>query len=184
MVFSNELAREGLGPYLRAMIRAVNSDSTCHCGGKSTAEEYLKRPKLVLNAAKFYELVYQSYRYTGLIPKVEFHDFYLAAESNCRNPVAILGNSGRFLTAEDFDIDNSTFREHGRSAPFEGDFLAGDIPGVGGARAENIGLAVFDGDRMVGELDGTDTIIHLLCTGDSTHTGRADPCPKGIMLVA
>ena len=180
VVFSSELAREGLGPYLRAMIRGrefrLNMPIVV---ARSTAEEYLKSvdPKLVLNAAKFYELVYQSYRYTGLIPKVEFHDFYLAAESNCRNPVAILGNSGRFLTAEDFDIDTSTFREHGRAAPFEGDFLAGDIPGVGGARAENIGLAVFDGDRMVGELDGTDTIIHLLCTGDFVHSYWTVPDP-------
>jgi len=180
VVFSSELARDGLGPYLHALIRGREFRPNMPIVvARNTAEEYLQSvdPKLVLNAAKYYELVYQSYRYTGLIPKVEFHDFYLAAESMCRNPVAILGDASKFESAEEFDIENSTYLEHGRSAPLEGDFLAGDIPAVGGARAENIGIAVFDGDRMVGELDGTDTTYHLLCTGDFVHSYWTIPDP-------
>lgn len=180
VVFSSELAREGLGQYLRAMIRGREFRPNMPIViARNTAEEYLKSvdPKLVLNASKYYELVYQSYRYTALIPKVEFHDFYLATESLCKNPVAILGSEVKFTSAEEFDIKNSTYREHGRTVPFEGDFLAGDIPALGGARSENIGLAVFDGDRMVGELDGTDTNMHLLCTGEYIHSYWTIPDP-------
>ena len=180
VVFSSELAREGLGPYLHALVRGREFRPNMPIVvARNTAEEYLQSvdPQLVLNASKYYELVYQGYRYTGLIPKVEFHNFYLAAKSICMNPVAILGGAAKFRSSEEFDIENSTYLEHGRSAPFEGDFLAGDIPAIGGARAENIGLAVFDGDRMVGELDGTDTTAHLLCTGDYEHSYWTVPDP-------
>lgn len=180
VVFSSELAREGLGPHLNAIIRGREFRPNMPIVvARNTAEEYLKSvdPKLVLTASKYYELVYQSYRYTALIPKVEFHDFYLATESLCKNPVAILGDAVKFQSAEDFDINDSTYDEHGRSAPFEGDFFAGDTPALGGSRSENIGLAVFDGDRMVGELDGTDTTFHLLCTGDYIHSYWTVPDP-------
>lgn len=180
VVFSSELAREGLGLYLNAMVRGREFRPNMPIVvSRSTAEEYLQSvdPKLVLNAAKYYELVFQSYKYTGLIPKVEFHDFYIASESPCRNPVAILGDAGKFMSADEFDIKDSTYLEHHRSAPFEGDFFAGDVPALGGARSENIGLAVFDGDRMVGELDGTNTTMHLLCTGDFIHSYWTIPDP-------
>lgn len=184
VVFSSELAREGLGPYLHAMVRGrefrLNMPIVV---ARNSAEEYLESvdPKLVVNATKYYELVYQSYKYTGLIPKVEFHDFYLSSESLCKNPVAILGNTAKFQSVDEFDLKDSTYLEHGRSSPFEGDFYAGDIPALGGSRSENIGLAVFDGDRMVGELDGTNTTFHLLCTGDFVHSywNVPDPLSEG-----
>lgn len=180
VVFSSELAREGLKPYLNAMLRGKEFRPNMPIVvARHTAEEYLQSvdPKLVTNAAKYYELVFQSYKYTGLIPKVEFHDFYLASKSPCRNPVAILGDAGKFLSAEEFDIKNSTYMDHHRSTPFEGDFFAGDIPALGGARAENVGLAVFEGDKMVGELDGTNTTMYLLCTGDYIHSYWTFPDP-------
>lgn len=180
VVFSSELAREGLGPHLKAMLRGHEfRPNVPIVVARKTAEEYLKSvdPKLVINASKYYELVFQSYKYTALIPKVEFHDFYLSSKSLCRNPVAILGDAGKFQSPEEFDIQNSTYREHNRPAPFEGDFFAGDIPALGGARSENVGLAVFVGDRMVGELDGTNTTMYLLCTGDYVHSYWTIPDP-------
>jgi len=180
VVFSSELAREGLKPYLNAMLRGKEFRPNMPIVvARNTAEEYLQSvdPKLVINTAKYYELVFQSYKYTGSIPKVEFHDFYLASKSPCRNPVAILGDAGKFQSAEEFDIKNSTYMDHQRSMPFEGDFFAGDIPALGGARAENVGLAAFAGDKMVGELDGTNTTMYLLCTGDYVHAYWTFPDP-------
>jgi spore germination protein KC len=188
MVFSRELAREGLSPYIHAMLRGREFRPNIPIViSRDTAEEYLGAidPHLVLNASKYYELVFQSYRYTSFIPEMEFHDFYNGVESFERNAVAILGGVNKYESSVDFDSGQSTHTKHGYLQPFEGDFLAGDIPRVGGTKSENIGLAVFDGDRMVGELDGTYSTFYLMCTGEYVHAywTMPDPTAEGYFVL-
>jgi len=181
VVFSEELAKEGVEPYLHPLLRGREFRPSVHMVvSKCSAEEYLNnvQPELALKPSKFYELAFQSYSYTGLIPNVQFHDFYMDSESLCKDPVAVLGGVGRFKSSDEFDVDNSTFRERGRNTPVGGDFFGGDIPKVGGIKAENMGVAVFSGDKMVGEMDGTDSKYLLLATGDYGHAYWSLKDPK------
>lgn len=181
VVFSEELAREGVERYLHALLRGREFRPSMYMVvSKSSAEEYLNsvNPDLVLKPSKFYELAFQSYSYTGLIPNVQFHDFYKDSESLYKDPVAILGGVGKFKSSDEFDVDKSTFRERGREVPVGGDFFAGNIPKIGGVEAENMGIAVFSGDKMVGEMDGTDSKYLLLATGDYGHAYWSLTDPK------
>ncbi len=181
IVFSQEIARQGLEPYLHALLRGREfRPNMSMVVARESAEEYLNnvKPELVLNPSKYYELVYRGYAYTGFIPNVQFHDFYNYSESLYADAVAILGAVGKFKSSDDFNTDKSTFRERGRKTPFVGDFYAGDVTKAGGVTSENIGLAVFYGDKMVGEMDGTEAKYQLLATGNYGHAYWTITDPK------
>ncbi|KNY28821.1 Ger(x)C family spore germination protein [Pseudobacteroides cellulosolvens] len=181
VVFSEELAREGLEAYLHALLRGREFRPSMYMVvSRNSAEEYLKgvKPELVLNPSKYYELAFQSYSYTGLIPNSQFHDFYKYSESLYKDPVAILGGIGSFKSSDDFSVEKSTFRERGHKVPIGGDFFAGTVTKTGGVDTENMGLAVFNGDKMVGEMDGTDSKYLLLATGEYGHAYWTIPDQK------
>ncbi|HEY9062957.1 MAG TPA: Ger(x)C family spore germination protein [Pseudobacteroides sp.] len=188
VVFSRELAKEGIESYLHALLRGREFRPSMYMVvARNSAEEYLKavKPELVLNPSKYYELTFQSYSYTGFIPNVQFHNFYKYSESLYKDPVAILGGVGKFKSSDEFNVDKSTFRERGRDIPFGGDFYAGDVTKTGGVGSENMGLAVFNGDKMVGEMDGSDVKYLLMATGEYGHAYWTikDPKEKGKFIL-
>jgi spore germination protein KC len=181
VVFSKELARQGLEPYLHALLRGREFRPNMYMVvARESAEDYLNgvKPELVLNTSKYYELVYRSYSYTGYIPNVQFHDFYKCTESLYKDAVAILGDVGKYKSSDDIDVSKSTYSQKDRKVPFGGDFYAGNIPKTGGTDSENMGAAVFSGDKMVGEMDGKETKMLLLETGDYGHSNWTIPDPE------
>jgi spore germination protein KC len=168
-VFSKELAEKGMGSYLHVIARSREMRPNLYIVvSRTSAEDYIKsvKPKLELSPAKYYELIFQGYKHTSFIANSQFHNFYNYSESSFRNPVAILAGVNKFDSADGFNTDQSTYKEKGRSKPLEGDFKAGDVTRVSDEKAEVMGLAVFDGDEMVGELDGEEATSHLICTGE------------------
>ena len=59
----------------------------------------------------------------------------------------------------------------------EGDFKAGDLPKASALKAEIMGLAVFNGGKMVGELDGEETHYHLMSNGEFRNAFMTIPDP-------
>jgi spore germination protein KC len=74
--------------------------------------------------------------------------------------------------------DQSTSKSKGRPRPLEGDYEAGSIPRTGDVKGEIEGLAVFDGNRMVGEMDGEAATDYLLVTGDYHNAYKTFGDPK------
>jgi Spore germination B3/ GerAC like, C-terminal. len=102
-------------------------------------------------------------------------------DSPDRQAVAILAGVNKFETSTDIGTQNSTYGVKERTFPLEGDFKAGDIPRTGENKSEIMGLAVFDGDKMVGELDGEETAYYLMVTGEykNAYWTLPDPMVKG-----
>jgi spore germination protein KC len=168
VVFSEELAREGIGKYIHAMIRGREFRGNMFVAvSRGNAEDYLRSvtPKLEINPAKYFEYNYGSYTYTGFTPNVRLIDFYMKSESSSSQAVAVLAGVSKHESAEEFNLKDSTYQEKNRPSPLEGDYKAGDMPGVGFVKAETMGMVVFDGDKMVGELDGKETLYYLMLTG-------------------
>lgn len=187
IVFSEDLARQGLHNYLHALAR--NREFRPHtyvAVARGSAEDYLKsiKPKLEANPAKFYELTYSA-SYTGFNPIILFHDFYSQVESLDVQPVATLAAVGKFESSKQFNNQNSTAKDKGRATPFEGDYLAGDIPKAGGVTGERMGMAVFNGDKMVGAMDGEDVGYYLMSSGRFSYDFMTfpDPFSKGSYIV-
>ncbi len=170
IIISKELAEAGgLEKYIHACIRGKEFRPNLYVVvSRSGAEEYIRsvKPQLENNPAKYYELSYRAASYTGLIARTQLYNFYSQLKSYDKQAVAILAGVGRFKSAEEMEIVNSTFREKGREIPHEGDFKAGDVPEVSDSKGEVMGLAMFDGDKMVGELDGEETSAYFMVTGE------------------
>lgn len=181
VIFSKELAQEGIHKYIRAIVRGREFRPNLFVVvSRTDAEDYIRNvtPQLEINPAKYYELIFRNYRYTGFTANSQLINFYLEAESESGQAVAILAGVSEYESMEDIKLDNSTFSEKGRESPLEGDYKAGEIPKVGDLRSEIMGVAVFDGGTMVGELDGESTSYLLMARGELAEAYFSIPDPE------
>lgn len=169
LVFSEELAKDGIEKYIQAYKRGKEyRDTMMVVIARGSSEEFIKNSssQLEINPANSYEIGLGSHDYTGFSANSTLLNFYLHEKCTCVQPVAILGGVNNFDEMGQEGLTNSTYKEKGRKGPFEGDYKAGDMPRTGGTKSETIGLAVFDGGKMVGSLDGQETIYYLMLTGN------------------
>lgn len=188
IIFSQELAKQGVSKYLHAMIRNREFRPNARViVSRGSAEEFIGavQPKLETNPAKYYEQLLSGYKYTGFTADSQLITFYHETESNTLQPVAILAGVNGFKSSDDFDIKNSTYKQKDRTQPLEGDFLAGDLTKTGDLKIEVMGLAVFNGGKMIGEIDGEETTFHLMVQGEfnSTYLTMPDPMKSGNFVV-
>ena len=181
IVISEELAREGqLDRYLHAIVRSREIRPNMYVAvSRGTAESYIRsiKPILDANPSKYYNEIFST-NYTGFITNTQFFTFYNNTEALDIQPVATLVSENRFKSDNDFDRTGSTYAEKGRNQPFEGDYKAGDIPKSGDVKGEAMGMAVFKGDRMVGELDGENSTYWLMVIGRYNYSFFTFPDPK------
>lgn len=181
VVFSRELAMEGIHKYIHAMVRGREFRGSMYVAvSVDTAEEYIRNviPTLELNPAKYYEMNYNSYKYTGFTGDTTLTNFYLLEECSCRQAYATLVGVSKYETPEEFDLEHSSYKGKGRNHPLEGDFYAGSIPKVYDIKSEVMGIAVFDGGKMVGEFDGEEAVYHQMLYGTYNHSYLSIPDPK------
>ncbi len=188
IIFSEELAKEGITRYLHAMIRNREFRPSMHViVSRDPAEKFINavKPSLETNPAKYYELLLSAYKYTGFTADSQMIEFYHKSKSTAVQPVAVLAGVNRFESTDDFDLNGSTYKEKGREVPLEGDFRAGELTKTGDLKVEIMGLAVFDGGKMVGELDGDETTYHLMIEGtfNSAFFTMPDPIEKDKFIV-
>ncbi len=180
VVFSEELARKGLQKYIHAMIRNREfRGNMMVVVSVGSAEEYIRnaKPEIELNIAKYHELNLQAYKYTGFTANTELIRFYLLNECTCIQPYATLAGVNKFDKPEQFDTEKSTYKDKGREYPLEGDFHAGDLPKTYAVKSEIMGLAVFDGGKMVGKLDGEETVYLNMLYGTYDRSNISIPDP-------
>jgi len=188
IIFSEELAKEGISKYLHAMIRNKGFRPNAHViVSRGSAEEFIGavKPKLETNPAKYYEQLLSGYKYTGFTTDSQLISFYHESESAAIQPVAVLADVSRYKSTEEFDLKQSTYMEKGRKQPLEGDFKAGDLPKTGELKIEVMGLAIFNGGQMIGELDGQETTYHLMVEGkfNSTFLTMPDPIKSDEFII-
>ena len=161
---SKELAESGLvGEFLAPLIRyrevRRTTDIIVVDGSPQTFIEKIG-DYLGEDAASVFENLLYEADDTGFFPHITLNDFYNALKSTYYQPLAAFGAINEF---------NSFVREGlkwGGEFKIPGKLYAGQIPREGGNVFELIGSAVFDDDRMVGQLDGHETRMLLLLNGN------------------
>src|SRR5574344_1682115 len=155
IVISEELASKDISNEIYDLSN--NLEVSSHANiiiSKSSAEDFLEMSHPVLEkfSARYYQMAPASSQYTGYTEVVPLIDFFSAYLDTCRQPTAILGNI-------------NTDSTHSKS--LDGTFLNGDSYYVAGQtpitsknHIENMGIAVFKGGQLVGELNGFETICH------------------------
>ncbi|NLM27045.1 MAG: Ger(x)C family spore germination protein [Clostridiaceae bacterium] len=180
ILISKEVAQEGVEKYINAFIRFREFRPNTYIGiSRGRAEDFLNavKPVLEINPAKFFELFMVSYKYTGYSSKSELEYFYLNMECTCSQPVAALLDINDFNDSSEFkSILSEIKRENGFTS--EGNYKAGDIPIISDTKSSNMGLAVFRGDKMVGEMNGRDVLNFLIVTGQLGRVYFTLPDPE------
>ena len=134
---------------------------------RCSAEDFLKnsKPSLENLSAKYYEIALTSHKYTGYTSDTGIVKFFCDFKDTHIQPVAILGGLNTGKTRKTDGKSNDSYKAG--ETPFYN-----DIP-----RVENMGTAVFNKDKLVGELDGLETICHLALTNNLKSATLTIPSP-------
>ncbi len=162
LVFSEEFAREGVAKYVEPLTRFREVREHMRivvCKGK--AQDFIKENKAFIgsNPSKALELMFEQSKNSGYFPDVLFGDFYVDLLTPYGQAVAAYGGINDFKI-----IDEESENAESQLKP-EVDIEPGDLPRTGGTKKEIFGLAVFDGDRMVGTLSQNETRFFLIGIG-------------------
>lgn len=161
IVFSEEMAREGVKNYLQPIARFRETRRIMQlivCRGN--AQDFIKENRTSIgdSVAKAMELASLQSDYTGYFPRTPFQDFYTAVISTYRQPFAIYAGINNYKHLKPIKADSSS--------PLKPQYeiLPGDIPRQGDRKLEMLGTAVFNGDKMVGTLCSYETRYLMMIT--------------------
>lgn len=169
VVFSEEIAKDGLANYIYSLINDSQMRPTANiviskCEAKYYLENSISKSEKVIT--KYYEVFPNSSDYTGYISNVTLGEFFNQITDKTRSPVAILG--GVNTKASDIipgDEDAGTM-------------LANNSTVIGERGTENLGLAVFKGDKLVGELTALESLCHSIIENEANTFLISIPNPR------
>lgn len=171
IVISEELAYEGVSEYIFTLVNDLEMRPDCNIIiSRCDASDYLENSKPTLESvsARYYELTLNSSEYTGFTEDVTLSDFYSDMLSTTTQPHAILGG----INTSSNNSDNNI-----AAYDLEGSYKAGETPIKSKTVLENMGLAVFYHDKLVGELTGMESLCHLLIVNKFKSATISIPSP-------
>lgn len=151
IIFSEKLAILGISEYLDTFINNIELRTDCSILiSKCTAKDYLNnvKPSLETLTARYYESSLNSSEYTGYTVKVSLSDFYSNLKDTFSQSYAILSGINTTSSTDKPELNAN--------------YTAGEHPVEDKDVIETLGIAIFNGDKMVGELTGLDSICHLM----------------------
>lgn len=152
IIFSEEVAMNGISKEIYSLVNNTQSrPSTNIIICKNTAEKYIKdtNPMLETLITNYYEIFPDSHKYTGYVYNATLGDFFSQLVSSTGEPFAILGGVELPEDSENTNItDNSNV----------GSIKSTNTSFSKTSGSENIGVAVFKEDKLVGELDADETL--------------------------
>ena len=156
IVFSEELASQGISDEIFTLMNDNQvRPSTNIVISKCSAKYYIENSKPLLEPllTKYYEVYNNSSQFTGFTTDASIGEFF--NHLNCKNceAYAILGG----INSEQNDTDTSINSQKDSAIKANDSSVTGDL------RSENIGLAVFKDDKLVGELTAIEN-LSFLCT--------------------
>lgn len=172
IVFSEKLASsKGLSPYLFTLINDVQIRPDCNIIiSRCDCAYFLENSKPVLEklSSKYYEITPSSSDYTGYTENLTLNQFFYTLNTCIANPIAILGG---------VNTPSSQATPTSNQVGQDGSYKANETPIQSEPHIENIGLAVFKDDILVGELSGFETVCHLIISNKLNTCNISIPSP-------
>lgn len=161
-VFSEEIAREGIGKWLLPLIRNREVRGTSQIFiSRGKAREFIEKnnPFLTLSPAKQYDLIYDMSDEHGLYSSIQMTQFYNNLKSlSIETTAPLVGvHLGELESSKPGAVQGGDLAL--------GKYVAGEVPIAGKNKAQFIGTAVFHGDKMQGTLNGQETRYYLMIRG-------------------
>lgn len=169
IVFSEEVAKDGLSNHIYSLINNSQIRPTANivisrCEANYYLENSISKSEKVIT--KYYEVFPNSSDYTGYISNVTLGKFFNQITDKTNSPVAILGG----VNTKDYDVSSNN--EDAST------ILANNSTIVGERNTENIGLAVFKDDKLVGELTALESLCHSIINNEANTFLVSIPNPK------
>lgn len=185
IVISEELAAQGISEYIYTLNN--NIEVSPHANviiSKCPATDFLDSSEPILEdlSSRYYEIAKSSSKYTGYTQDVTLIKFFSNYVDTFKEPVAILGsvNTGTGTTISNITATNTTnITPDNNDTGKDSSYKAGETPISSKQGLENMGLAVFNGDRLVGELTGLENICHMIISNDLKSCNISIPNPIG-----
>lgn len=155
IVFSEEIAKRGISEEIYTLLNDVQiRPSTNIVVSKCSAKYYIQNSKPLFEnlLTKYYEVFSNSSRYTGYTSNITVEDFFHGINCDECQPYAILGgiNTENVKNSTNINSQKSSTEKSNESS-FQGQ-----------STAENLGLAVFKDDVLVGELNAIENMSFLI----------------------
>ena len=153
IIFSEELAKEGISDEIYSLINEVQVRPSANIViSKCNTRYYIENsiPNLESLIPKYYDIFPNTSEYTGYTCDATIGDFFNALICNYCSPYAILGGVN---TSEDNSSQSKTSDES--------DIKSNETPITGKRESQNIGIAVFNDDKLAGELNAIESICFL-----------------------
>ncbi len=152
VVFSEKFAETDISEEIYTLINNTQVRPTTNIiVSKCDASYYIEnsKPSLEQLVTKYYDIFPNSGKYNGYTENITIGDFFNNLVCSSCNPSAILGglNSDTYNQNEFDNINDS---------------ISNNSNIIGKRGTENIGLALFDGGKLIGELSGLETLWHLI----------------------
>ncbi len=205
IIISEKLAYLGISEYLDTFANNIELRNDCSIIiSRNNAKEYLEnvKPSLETLTARYYESSLNSSEYTGYTVKVNLSEFYSDLKSSYSQAYAILGginpesskksSSGKSSSGESSSGESSSeesssdtseesasesSNNNDSSTKINANYIAGQHPIEDEDAIENLGIAVFNGDKLVGELTGLDSICHVIVNNELDKCTLSVPSP-------
>ena len=144
IIISEQLAYEGISEYIYTLANNIEVRPDCNIIiTRCNAEDYLKNssPTLESVSARYYEFILNSSEYTGYTENISLSKFYSSMLSTTTQAHAILGGINEKST-------HKNYRNLALSDK-EAIYKAGETPIQTETGIENMGISVFNGDKLV-----------------------------------
>ena len=171
LIFSEELASKGIGDYIYSLKNNIEIRPSCNIlVSKCNAQYFLENSKPLIDevAAKYFNLETSSEKNTSYTESVTLKDFFSDLSDSFGQPFAILGSVNGL---------NSNNASNNDPSLNDSEYTAKESDSSSQKNVENLGLAVFKDDKLVGELSGLETIAHLILSNRFQNATVNIPSP-------
>ena len=153
--FSEEIAKNGISNHIYTLMNDIQVRPTSNIIVTTcSANEYIKnsKPSLETSITRYYDIFPNSGHYTGYVSNASIGNFYNALVCNSCEPYTILGG-----------VSSASSTGSQSNVSTDSNIKSGSSPISGVRSTENIGMAAFKHDKLVGELDAIETVcFHIL----------------------
>ena len=160
IVFSENVAVNGISKHVYTLMNDTQIRPSANIVvSKCDAKYYIENSKPILEnlITKYYDIFDYSSNFTGYTADATIGDFFNKLECDTCSPFAILGG----MNTENIDFKSDLTQNESSSAKSNESTIFGK------RGSENIGLAVFKDDKMVGELNAYECLALLNMTNQA-----------------
>ena len=174
ILISEAVASKDLSQYIYDLCNNVQvSSHATMIITKCNAIDFLKMSNPIIEtfSARYYQVAPESSKYTGYTNAVPLIDFFNFMLDTSKQPVAALGDINTTATHSK-NLNSDVLNK-------DSSYVAGESPITSSNQVESMGVAVFQNGKLVGELNGLESICHMIVSGELQSCNIQISDPKG-----